>query len=140
MHKVGTYLAFDYGTRKIGVAVGQTVTLTANPLNPLLAHQGLPDWNQISKLIDQWQPVGFIVGIPLNMDGSVQTITKKALAFANELSKRYNMPVHQIDERLTTVEAKQKLFDLGGYKALKETSVDSFAAKLMLEAWMRSSG
>lgn len=135
----GTFIAFDFGTKHIGVAVGQTVTQTASPLNFLAAEKGIPDWNQISKLIDQWQPIGFVVGVPLNMDNSSQPITHKVRKFITALQQKFLLPVYSVDERLTTVEAKQKLFELGGYKALKTISIDSYAAKLILESWMSSS-
>jgi putative Holliday junction resolvase len=130
-----TLLAFDYGTKKIGVAVGQMITQTATPLERLANSPAI--WNAISNLISKWHPNAFVVGIPLNMDGSTQPITAKAKAFAKELATKFSLQVYQIDERLTTIEAKQMLYDLGGYKALQNTSVDSFAAKLILESWMR---
>lgn len=135
--QAGTFIAFDFGTKKIGVAVGQTITATATPQNSLAAKKGIPDWQEIEKLVMQWQPVGFVVGIPINMDSTPQPITEKARHFASLLCNKFGLPVHEVDERLTTVEAKQRLYDLGGYKALQEISVDSFAAKLILEAWMR---
>lgn len=134
MAKNITFIAFDFGTKKIGVAVGQMITMTASPLACLPSNA---IWEHVLALIAKWQPGAFIVGLPLNMDGTTQPITKKARAFAKGLQQRFEIPVHTVDERLTTVEAKQMLFDLGGYKALKNTSVDSFAAKLMLESWMR---
>lgn len=121
----------------MGVAVGQTVTLSANPLDPLVVKMGEPNWSAIASLITKWHPAGLILGIPLNMDSTPQAITKKARKFAVELKDRFQLPVYEMDERLTTVEAKQQLFELGGYKALKTISVDSFSAKLILEAWMR---
>jgi putative holliday junction resolvase len=133
-----TYLAFDFGTKKIGMAVGQTVTMSANPIDTIATHLKGPDWPQIEKVIKQWQPSALIVGIPLNMDGTAQPITRKAKLFLTELQNRTGLPVYGVDERLTTVEAKQILYELGGYKALQKISVDSFAAKLMLESWMRS--
>lgn len=133
-----TFIGFDFGTKKIGVAVGQTITMTANPVECLKAVNGVPKWDKISKLIEQWKPSGMVVGIPLNMDATSQTMTHKARGFAKELENKFNLPVHEVDERLTTIEARQQLYDLGGAKALKETSVDSFAAKLILEAWMRN--
>jgi putative Holliday junction resolvase len=129
-----TYLAFDFGTKKIGVAVGQSVTMTANPIDTIAAS----DWQHIGRVIQQWQPDALIVGVPLNMDGTAQPITRKAKQFLAELQNRTGLPVYGIDERLTTVEARQMLYELGGYKALQKISVDSFAAKLMLESWMRS--
>lgn len=131
-----TLIAFDYGTKRIGVAVGQMITMTANPLACLAASCTI--WDQVQQLIEQWRPDAFVVGVPLNMDGSDGPITIKAKKFAANLSEKFNLPVYQVDERLTTVEAKQVLYDLGGYKALKKTSIDSFAAKLILESWMRN--
>jgi putative holliday junction resolvase len=130
------YMAFDFGTKKIGIAVGQTITLTARPLHCLSAQKGPPVFDQIRHLIQQWQPHALVVGIPTHMDGTFQLITYKAKEFAGILREKFNLPVYETDERLTTVEAKQLLFDAGGYKAL-DTSIDSFAAKLILEAWMR---
>lgn len=114
--------------------MGQTITMTANPLDPLAVSEQL--WNKIEKLINEWRPDALVVGIPLNMDGTPQTITHKAREFANILREKFNLMVHQVDERLTTVSAKEKLYELGGYKALKKISIDSFAAKLILESWM----
>lgn len=133
-----TFIAFDFGTKKIGVAVGQTITMTANPVQHLPAKQGLPNWDQIGFLIQEWHPAGLIVGIPLNMDASESMMTHKARSFAKHLKEKFHLPVYEVDERLTTIEARQQLYDLGGVKALRETSVDSFAAKLILEAWMRT--
>lgn len=139
MSETKIFIAFDFGTKRIGVAVGQTVTMTANPMNSLLAKDGIPEWTQILELIQTWIPSALVVGIPINMDGTSQPITGRAKLFARELLVRFDLPVYEVDERLTTVEAKETLFELGGYKALKDISVDSFAAKLMLEAWMRGS-
>lgn len=133
-----TILAFDFGTKRIGVAIGQTITGTASPLEPLYVTDELPNWSKIEELVRVWRPDAIVVGIPYNMDGSEQAITNKARIFMNELEKRINLPIFGMDERLTTIEAKQKLYELGGYKALKEISIDSFAAKIILESWMQS--
>ena len=92
-------LGFDFGMKRIGVAVGQTVTKTARPLETLKAKQGVPHWEKILKLIKTWQPDALIVGIPLNMDGTPQPLTEAAEQFANELKKRFELPVYGIDER-----------------------------------------
>jgi putative Holliday junction resolvase len=133
-----TYIAFDFGTKKIGVAVGQEITMTATPTIVIRNQAGTPDWKQIFNLIEQWRPSALVVGVPLNMDGTTSPITQKARLFGSELQQKTDLPVYEVDERLTTVEARQMLFDLGGYKALKTVSIDSFAAKLILETWMRS--
>jgi putative holliday junction resolvase len=133
-----TFIAFDFGMKKMGVAVGQSITMTATTLDALQMVKGVPNWNAISKLIEQWRPSGFVVGIPLNMDATPQPITSKARQFAAMLQEKFGLQVYEVDERLTTVAARQQLFELGGYRALQEISIDSFAAKIILEAWMRT--
>src|SRR5437016_3370830 len=119
MHKVNTYLGFDFGMKRIGVAVGQNLTKTANPLPVLDAKNGVPDWNRIAALISQWKIDAFVVGIPLNMDGTEQFTTSAAKQFADALKQRFHKPVYGMDERLSTVDVRQDVFDRGGYKALK---------------------
>lgn len=131
-----TLLGFDFGMKRIGVAVGQAITCSASPLITLSAKQGKPDWLALTELIDTWRPDALVVGIPLNMDGSSQFITRAAQYFANQLEKRYPLTVYRMDERLTTVAARAEVFDAGGYKALKISQIDSVAAKLILEAWL----
>jgi len=129
-------LGFDFGMKHIGVAVGQTTTRTATPLTSLKATQGIPNWDQIGQLIDTWGAKALVVGIPLNMDGTEQPITAAAKKFSNRLQDRYQLPVYPVDERLTTVEAKQQLFEAKGYRGLDKKSIDSYAAKLILESWL----
>lgn len=135
-------LAFDFGMKRIGVAVGQTVTKSARPLDTLLAKKGLPDWQLLDKLVKKWSPDAFVVGIPLNMDGTPQSITVEAQKFAASLGERYVLPVFEMDERLTTKDAKERLFAEGGYKALQDGQVDRVAAQLILQNWfaINSSG
>ena len=101
-----TVLAFDFGTKSIGVAVGQEVTGTASPLAALKARDGIPDWQQIAALYEEWQPHLVVVGLPLNMDGSEQEMTQRAKKFANRLHGRFKVAVETCDERLTTTDAK----------------------------------
>lgn len=133
----GIILGFDFGTKKIGVAVGQTVTKTANPLGLLRANQGEPRWESVQKLIEEWQPVALVVGIPLNMDGTRQRVTVQAEKFAEALKERFHLPVFGVDERLTTVEARDRVFQEQGYKGLQKTAMDAVAAKIILEAWLQ---
>lgn len=133
-----TALGFDFGMKHIGVAVGQTITCTANPLTSLKAINGIPKWDEIAKIITTWNARALVIGIPLNMDGTEQPITAAAKKFGNRLEAQFKLPVHRVDERLTTVEAKQQLFDSSGYKALDKTSIDSYSAKLILESWLQS--
>lgn len=134
----GILMGIDFGLRRIGIAVGQTLTQQANPVKIILAQKGVPDWSQLEKLIKEWQPQAFIVGIPLNMDSSAQPMTHKARAFAIELKSRFKLPVHGMDERLTSFEVRQNLFDAGGYRAIQKGDVDALAAKIILEEWMRT--
>jgi putative Holliday junction resolvase len=133
-----TVLGFDFGMRKIGVAVGQTVTKTANPLTQLKAENGEPTWEQIAALIKQWNPFALIVGRPLNMDGTTQPITFAAEEFAKMLASRYTLPVHLVDERLSTVAARSQLFEKGGYRTLSKKNIDETAAQIILQEWLNS--
>lgn len=128
-------LGFDFGLKRIGVAVAQTVTKTARPLCMVPANAGEPRWDELDKIIKTWRPDKLIVGIPLNMDGTEQPITKNAKKFADALRERYKIPVYGIDERLTTKEAREQTFATGGYKALQKKQIDSVAAQLILETW-----
>ncbi|MBF7072001.1 Holliday junction resolvase RuvX [Glaciecola sp. MH2013] len=131
-----TTIAFDYGTKSIGVAIGQSITGTASPLPALKAQDGIPNWADIATLIDEWKPSNLLVGLPLNMDGSEQEITQRAKKFAKRLHGRYGLPVFSHDERLSTVDAKARLFELGGFKKLSKDKVDSVSACLIYETWI----
>lgn len=134
----GTILGFDFGMKRIGIAVGQLITATASPLTIIAAHQGVPDWNALDKIIKEWQPNALVVGIPLNMDGTTQPISKSALHFAQQLEQHYHLPIYTADERLTTREAREQIFSSGGYRALHKKRVDSTAAQIILQAWLSS--
>lgn len=128
-------IGFDFGMKRIGVAIGQSVTQTARPLDTIQAKEGEPNWDAISRLIKKWLPDALVVGIPLNMDGTDQPITLRAREFAQALQQHYGLPVHEIDERLTTKEAREQLFAQGGYQALQDGQVDRVAAQLILQNW-----
>lgn len=104
-----TVLGFDFGMKYIGVAVGQTLTGTATPLTTINAKDGIPNWSEIVELIEKWRADAIIVGIPLNMDGTEQAITLCAKRFANRLHAHTKLPIHQVDERLSTFEAKNRV-------------------------------
>lgn len=129
-------IGFDFGTHSIGVAVGQSITGTATPLNALKAKDGQPSWELVAQLIKQWQPDIIVVGLPLNMDGTEQPLTELARKFANRLHGRFGVQVVLQDERLTTVAAKEALFSRGGYKQLQKGKVDSAAAQLIVEDYL----
>lgn len=133
-----TVLAFDYGTKSIGVAVGQLITATAFPLEALKAQDGIPHWPAIQALYEEWLPDKVVVGLPLNMDGTEQDITIRARKFANRLHGRFKRPVELCDERLTTADAKAMLFELGGYKKLSKGKIDSVSACVIFQSWAES--
>lgn len=128
-------LAFDFGLARIGVAVGQSITKTASPLETLKAQDGKPNWQLVEALLEQWKPQKVIIGEPLNMDGSDQAITQRARKFANQIHGRYGVPIEMFDERLSSAEAREAVFEFGGYKKLKKSQIDSIAAVLILESW-----
>ena len=133
------YLAFDYGTKFIGVAVGQDVTRTARPLTTLHALHHLPDWTAIKKIIQQWSPQALIVGIPQEMQGKNQWITTAAQQFACQLAQQHTAcSVHTVDERLSTLAAKEVLFNRGGRRTLEKSAIDAMAAAMILETWFQS--
>lgn len=137
---MSVYLAFDFGLRKIGVAVGDPVTRTARPLAPVAGG----DWRAIDALLKEWQPAACVVGLPLGKDSEEQPITRKARAFSAELQKRLGGPVHLADERYTSLIATQDLraARAGGALArrVREGDEDSAAARLILEQWLAETG
>lgn len=154
----GTVLAFDFGTRQIGLASGQTITATASPQANLPARDGVPDWEHLEALIREWRPALLLVGLPLNMDGSESALCARARKFARRLHGRTGKPVLMVDERLSTHEAKglEQRHDpgrrgnsrgQGGRSArgrnpgvrresYREQPVDAIAACLILESWL----
>ena len=127
-----TLIAFDYGEKHIGVAVGQTLTGTANPLETIRVTKASPDWNAISRIVKTWQPNALVVGLPLNMDGTEQTVSRRARRFGNQLLGRYQLPVHLVDERLTTREARDRLAAEGR----ADSDDHPVAAQIILEGWL----
>ena len=133
-----TVLGFDFGTKSIGVAVGQQITSSATPLLSLKAVDGIPNWDEIAKLIQEWQPDLVVVGLPLNMDGTEQEMTHRARKFANRLNAKFGVKIVNQDERLTTTDAKARLFELGGFKALTKGQVDAVSAVLIVESYFEN--
>ena len=129
-------LGFDYGSKQIGVAVGQAITGQARELCILKAQNGVPDWQKVDGLIREWQPDALVVGLPLNMDGTPSEMSERAAKFARRLNGRFNLPVHTHDERLTTYEAKGQRLQQGQNSGYRERPVDALAAALLLEGWL----
>lgn len=132
-----TILAFDYGTQNIGVAVGQTLTDSADELPPLKAKDGVPSWDAVSRILSQWQPDLVVVGLPLNMDGSESELAGRARKFANRVHGRFGVGVEMMDERLSTFTAKGEAMERGHRGDYRSKPVDSIAARLILESWFR---
>jgi putative holliday junction resolvase len=128
-----TLLAFDFGTRKIGLASGQSLTGTGSPLPALPCREGIPDWEQVRRLLAEWQPDLLLVGLPLNMDGTDSDLSQRARRFAGRLKGRFGKPVQLIDERLSTREARDRLGDR--YRGGSDPRVDSMAAVLLIESF-----
>jgi putative Holliday junction resolvase len=149
-----TFLGFDYSQNKIGIAVGQQLTKTASPLVTLISHNKKIDWVTLEQLLTQWHPVAFIVGFPLTMDGEEQATTETVKLFAKQLQKRYSLPIHFMDERLTSREASHLLGYEGhtsprrhhklGKKVKKKQQnghdIDQLAAQLILQSWLNEQG
>ena len=122
-------VAFDFGTKKIGVAVGQTATYTSSPLQVILNKDDKVNWNEINKLLNEWKPELIIIGKPLNMDGTDSEIMKQVERFYQKLKKIYDTNYEYIDERITTFEARQILEDTN------INNVDANAAKILIDNW-----
>ena len=122
-------IAFDYGEKKIGVAVGQTSTNTSSPLQIIFNKDNNTNWTSISSLLDEWKPDLILLGKPLNMDGSESEIMKKIDKFYKELKSIYDADIEFVDERLTTFEAREILKDE------KHDNVDAHAAKILIDNW-----
>ncbi|MCJ8301802.1 Holliday junction resolvase RuvX [Shewanella sp.] len=133
-----TVLGFDYGTKSIGIAIGQSLTGTGNPIGSIKAVDGIPKWEEIGMLIEEWQPDIVVVGLPLNMDGTEQEMTQRAKKFANRINGRFGVKIATQDERLTTADAKARLFEFGGFKALTKGQVDAMSAVLIIESYFEN--
>ncbi|MFT4887780.1 MAG: putative Holliday junction resolvase [Pseudohongiellaceae bacterium] len=127
-------LAFDYGTQKIGVAFGQSLTGTAQAIKIIKARDGIPDWQDIETLIAQWEPDIFVVGLPYNLDGSQSELSVRATKFANRLHGRFGKPSFGMDERLSSKEAIEIAAAENGY-GKKKAAIDDIAAQIILQNW-----
>ena len=129
-------MAFDFGTQKMGMAVGQSLIESANPLVLFPMKDGIPNWDELLKIVKQYQPNLFLVGLPLNMDETESELSARARKFARRLRHQTNIETLMVDERLTTREARG---ELESYQAQgrKKVSADSIAAALFIESWYR---
>ena len=128
-------LGFDFGQQRIGVAVGQQVTGTATAICTLQSRDGKPDWDTISDLINEWQPDTLVVGLPLHANGEESEISLAARKFARQLEGRYRLPVHTMNEYLsshTAAELQQQNRQAG------KTGIDAIAARIILQNWLET--
>ena len=121
-------MGFDFGIKRIGIAVGQKVTKTASCVAVVKALDGIPKWDYLDTIVLDWQPERFVVGLPINMDGSKSEMSKRAQKFSRRISGRYNINSEMFDERLTSFEAREHD---------RKTHIDAIAAKIILESWLR---
>lgn len=131
-----TLMGFDYGTKRIGVAVGQELTRTATPLETVTVANAKPDWAAITRLIASWQPGALIVGLPLNEDGSEHDVTRAVLRFSQQLHARFDLPVHTVDERLSSFAAEHMPRPHGASPKRSKQTIDKVAAQVILQAWL----
>ena len=131
-----TVLGFDFGQRRIGVAVGQELTGMARPIATLPGRQSHPDWPAISRLIAQWRPDLLVVGIARHADGTPTSVTVEALRFSRQLHEHYHLPVETIDERLSSWEAENLIAVRSDRRRRQgKAAIDQVAAALILESW-----
>lgn len=129
-------MAFDFGLRQIGVATGNCLLRTTQPLTILRAKDGVPEWRVLEDLVREWQPDLLVVGEPLNMDGSDSELSALANKFARRLHGRLGLEVVMVDERLSSYEAKAISREQGHRGDFKRQPVDSVAAELILQTWL----
>ncbi len=133
-----TFLGFDFGTKRLGIAVGQSVTKTARPLTTLQVNNGIPHWDTLKGIIQEWEPCGLIVGLAMQPDGSHSPTSQKALKLGQSLQSRFNIPVYYIEERLTSVAAHNFIKEHAPSSNI-ERDKDAVAAAIILESWLSNS-
>ena len=130
-------MAFDFGINNIGIAIGQEITKTASTFYSITAIDGQPNWSELDKIINEWQPHLFVVGDPFNMDGTRSKIQDLADRFSNSLNKRYDINIEKTDERLSSREAKERL-EKETIDTKDSSNKHSISAQVILEDWFRS--
>jgi len=136
----GYVFSFDFGLRRIGIAVGQSATRTASVLETV-PHRASPDWTAIDRLVTEWKPQLFVVGLPVNLEGEETGMSRAARKFGAELVKRYQQECIFVDERLSSRAAGDRFAELrasGGLKRKHASKLDAMAAQIILENWLQS--
>jgi len=127
-------LSFDFGTQRIGVAFGQSISGTARPVCVLKANDGIPDWEQVGSVIAEWSPDVLVIGLPYNLDGTESELLKRAVKFGNRLNGRFHKPCYGMDERLSSRAAIEQVMKETG-SMNKKSGIDDIAAQIILENW-----
>jgi putative holliday junction resolvase len=135
-----TFLAFDFGEKRIGVAVGSDITATANALTTITATNDEQRFAAIAPLVKDWQVHAFVVGLPSHPDGNPNAMTGRAQRFARQLQGRFNVPAHLVDERYTSLEAEYALMMQGGKKSKSKEAIDAEAAATILRRFFEIGG
>lgn len=145
---MSTLLGFDFGTARIGVAVGETETGMAQPLCVIEGEANAGRFEAIGKLLAEWQPARLVVGLPMNMDGSEHDMSARCRRFANQLTGRFNLPVELMDERLSSAEAEDMLREVGAQHGTRagrdwrerKKHLDAMAAQRILQSFLDHHG
>lgn len=131
----GSVLGFDFGTRRIGVAVGETLIRQAHPLTVIHGEANAERFAAIARLLEEWQPVLLVVGLPTHLDGTAHDMTARATRFANQLRGRFGLPVAMADERLSSLDAESRLRESGRNSKRARPHLDAVAAQVILQTW-----
>ena len=129
-------MGFDFGTVRIGVAIGETLTGLAHPLTMIPSEPLARRFEQIGALLAEWQPNQIIVGLPTSLEGAENEMTQRCRRFGNQLHGRFNLPVTWVDERLSSAEAEQRLRQTGQTARATKVNVDAVAAQILLQQWL----
>jgi len=132
----GNIIGFDFGQRRIGVAIGNNISKTAQALITIESSTNNQTFEAIQKIMDEWRPVSIVVGVPFNVDGSEHKVTNLSKKFAKQLEQKYSLPTHLIDERYTSIEANHELKDKKIDLKKKKLLIDQIAAKIILQSYL----
>jgi putative Holliday junction resolvase len=134
--KEGNVIGFDFGQKRIGIAVGNNISKTAQALITIDSSSNNQKFEVIQKIIEEWQPISIVVGVPFNVDGSEHKVTNLSRKFAKQLEQKYSLPTHLIDERYTSIEANHEIKDKKIDLKKKKLLIDQIAAKIILQSYL----
>jgi len=134
--KEGNVIGFDFGQKRIGVAIGNNISKTAQALITINSASNNQKFEVIQKIIEEWQPISIVVGVPFNVDGSEHKVTNLSKKFAKQLEQKYSLPIHLIDERYTSIEANHEIKDKKKDLKKKKLLIDQIAAKIILQSYL----